>query len=315
MSVANGNPVFVTVGGDVSAATVTASGGDTSQTLATLAATVASNTTAATTATINAAAAVTTANEATTSVANSLAKYIPLTSINAASGVLGLDSGKGVTIPTSPATSNAYLTIGDSSTTQPYLQFQIGSASSQAAIFGWNSSSSPYLAVTAAAFHPQTSGACTLGTASNPWGTIYSTTSTISTSDVNAKVNIKLLSDPAGHGAAVGAAAPDDEAQKLLRVGRNIPVSVWTFSDGKRRHIGSLAQAVQKAFEAEGMNAADYGMWCEDAVTEIGTDENGKTVERAVLNEDGSQKMKQGLRYDAVHALCIAALRADIASK
>ncbi|EHH68365.1 tail fiber domain-containing protein [Gluconobacter morbifer] len=321
MSVATGNPVFVTVGGDASSATATYTPAGATAPVTASMATIGLN---AQTANTNAASALQAANEATAAIsaggfakATDLANYIPTSAIGAFGGVVPINANGALSIQTAPK-SGQYLVCGMSGTngSTEVITYYLTNASADdnsptVKTTVWSNANGGYMAFAGAAFHSDTSNGAALGTASNLWSVLYAASGTINTSDVTTKVNIKLLSDPAGHGAAVGALAPDDETEKLLRVGRNIPLAVWTFKEGKRRHIGSLAQAVQAAFAAEGLDAADYGMWCEDDVIET-VQEGKKTIRRPALNADGTPKKIQGLRYDAVHALCIAALRADL---
>lgn len=113
-----------------------------------------------------------------------------------------------------------------------------------------------------------------LGTADNKWDTVYAQTGTISTSDRNFKEDIS------------------DIDEKILRAWSKVNYKVFKFKNGTRKHIGLIAQDIDEAFKSEGLNARDYGLFCED------TDENGNTI--------------LGVRYSECFALECAYLRSKI---
>lgn len=127
-------------------------------------------------------------------------------------------------------------------------------------------------------FAPSADNAMTCGSSGFRWTTVYATTGTINTSDANQKEQIADLT----------------EAE--LAVARRIKGLFKTFKfkeavaakgTGARKHIGVIAQDVQAAFEAEGLNANDYGIFCSDVV-------------------DGGVQL--GVRYEELLAFVIAAL-------
>ena len=113
-----------------------------------------------------------------------------------------------------------------------------------------------------------------LGTADNKWDTIYAQTGTISTSDRNAKTDIS------------------DIDEKILSAWGKVNYKVFKFKGGNRKHIGVIAQDIDEAFQSEGLNARDFGIFCED------TDENGNII--------------LGVRYSECLALECAYLRSKI---
>lgn len=128
------------------------------------------------------------------------------------------------------------------------------------------------------AFAPSNDGAMTCGAATFRWSTVYATTGTINTSDANQKEQI------------------EDLTEAELAVARRIKGLFKTFKfkeavaskgTGARKHIGVIAQDVQAAFEAEGLNANDYGIFCSDVV-------------------DGGVQL--GVRYEELLAFVIAAM-------
>ena len=126
--------------------------------------------------------------------------------------------------------------------------------------------------MTATDFSP--SSAVNLGTSANKWDNIYANTGTINTSDRNFKQDIQ------------------DIDERLLRAWGKVNYKVFKFKDGNRKHIGLIAQDIDEAFKSEGLNARDYGLFCED------TDENGNTI--------------LGVRYSECLALECAYLRSKI---
>ena len=123
-----------------------------------------------------------------------------------------------------------------------------------------------------------------LGNASNRFDDIYATNGTIQTSDRNEKQDIEALSD-AEQRVAVA-------AKGLLRKFR-WKDSVAEKGDDARTHFGIIAQDLQAAFEAEGLDAGDYAMF----INSTWTDE-----------ETGEERSRMGVRYSELLAFIIAAI-------
>jgi alpha-acetolactate decarboxylase len=128
------------------------------------------------------------------------------------------------------------------------------------------------------AFAPSADNIMTCGSSGFRWTTVYATTGTINTSDANQKEQIA------------------DLTASELAVARRIKGLFKTFKfkdavvakgDGARIHVGVMAQDVQAAFAAEGLDANRYGLFCSDEV-------DGVTV--------------LGVRYEELLAFVIAAL-------
>lgn len=316
MSVATGNPVFETVGGDVSAATVTPTGGTTAGSLADLAAQVQSNKTTADAANANSAQAIQTANASSAAVSGAVATAnaaIPASQKNTANGVVGLDGNSNVALPGTLTVSSDSFFHG----TQNYGVAKSGhvaqkffssdstaTGSSPDAVWDYyhgtgNNDSLVYL--TCASLSPASDNKMPFGGPSNRWSTVYAGTGTISTSDATLKSDAKDLSD-----------VSDPEVAALLKVGKALSLNVFTFIGGGRRHTGTIAQNVASAFKAEGLDAASYGVWGEDEVTETVRNDDGSLTIKPVLNADGTPKTIQSVRYDELFALVLASMRADI---
>ena len=122
------------------------------------------------------------------------------------------------------------------------------------------------------------------GSAGARWGTIFAATGTIDTSDQNEKQDIAELSE-AEQCVAVA-------AKGLLRKFR-WKDSVAEKGDAARTHVGIMAQDLQAAFAAEGLDASDYAMWCSDTWTD---------------KETGEERTRLGVRYSDLLAFIISAI-------
>jgi hypothetical protein len=167
-----------------------------------------------------------------------------------------------------------------------------------------------------------------LGNSGNRFDDIYATNSTIQTSDANEKQDIAELTD-AEQRVAVA-------AKGLLRKFRWRD-AVEAKGDDARTHFGIIAQDLQAAFTAEGLDAGDYAMfisstWWEhdvevpavEAVAEV-LDEEGNVVTEAVeavdaytrtntyetqeeAPEGATERTRLGVRYSELLAFIIGAL-------
>ena len=123
-----------------------------------------------------------------------------------------------------------------------------------------------------------------LGQSSVRFDDIYATNSSIQTSDANEKQDIEALSE-AEQRVAVA-------CKGLLRKFR-WKSSVEEKGDEARIHFGIIAQDLQAAFEAEGLDAGRYAMF----ISSTWTDE-----------ETGEEKTRLGVRYSELLAFIIAAI-------
>lgn len=126
-------------------------------------------------------------------------------------------------------------------------------------------------------FIPSNDGTRGLGNASNRWGVVYAATGTINTSDENEKTDIQPL----------------DYKEKAVALAIKARIKKFKFKDAvakkgddARIHFGVIAQDVREAFEAEGLDATKYGVFCSDTL------------------EDGTERL--GVRYDELLAFIIA---------
>jgi hypothetical protein len=122
-----------------------------------------------------------------------------------------------------------------------------------------------------------------LGTASARLDDIFATNGTIQTSDRNEKQDIAELTDAETRVAVA--------AKGLLRKFR-WQSAVEEKGDEARIHFGIIAQDLQDAFTAEGLDAGDYAMFISDTWTD----------------EDGVEQTRLGVRYSELLAFIIAAI-------
>jgi hypothetical protein len=128
------------------------------------------------------------------------------------------------------------------------------------------------------------SGAIDLGNSANRWDTVYAAVGTINTSDRTEKQDIEELND-AERRVAVA-------CKGLLRKYR-LKSAVALKGEDARIHFGIIAQDLQAAFEAEGLDAGRYGMF----INSTWTDE-----------ETGEERSLMGVRYSELLAFMIAVL-------
>jgi hypothetical protein len=123
-----------------------------------------------------------------------------------------------------------------------------------------------------------------LGSSAARFDNIYATNGTINTSDRNEKQDIAELTEAETRVAVA--------AKGLLRKFR-WQSAVEEKGEEARIHFGIIAQDLQDAFTAEGLDASDYGMF----VSSTWTDE-----------ETGEEKTRLGVRYSELLAFIIAAI-------
>jgi len=122
-----------------------------------------------------------------------------------------------------------------------------------------------------------------LGNASARFDDIYATNATIQTSDRNEKQDIEELTDAETRVAVA--------CKGLLRKFR-WKSSVEENGATARTHFGIIAQDLQAAFEAEGLDAGNYAMFISTTWT----------------NEDGEEQTRMGVRYSELLAFIIGGI-------
>jgi hypothetical protein len=154
-----------------------------------------------------------------------------------------------------------------------------------------------------------------MGGPSNRWDDVYATNGTIQTSDRNEKQDIEELSDAEKRVAVV--------AKGLMRKFR-WKDKVAEKGDNARTHFGIIAQDLQDAFKAEGLDASDYAMftsstWWEKEITVDAVkadEEKGIEAKDAYTyidtkeeeTEGYTEKTRLGVRYSELLAFIISAI-------
>ena len=154
-----------------------------------------------------------------------------------------------------------------------------------------------------------------LGYSSVRWDDIYATNGTIQTSDRNEKQDIEELSEAEQRVAVV--------AKGLMRKFRWRD-AVAEKGDNARTHFGIIAQDLQDAFTAEGLDASKYAMftsntWWEKEISVDAVEadeENGIEAKDAYTyidtkeeaTEGYTEKTRLGVRYNQLLAFIISAL-------
>jgi hypothetical protein len=129
----------------------------------------------------------------------------------------------------------------------------------------------------------ESDAAIDIGFSNSRFKDIYATNGTIQTSDRNEKQDIEALTDAETRVAVA--------AKGLLRKFR-WQSAVASKGDDARIHFGIIAQDLQDAFTAEGLDAGDYAMFISSTWTD----------------DDGVEQTRLGVRYSELLAFIIAAI-------
>lgn len=327
---------------DLSACSVTATGGTTSQTLADMGKAIGDNATAvasaqsdATDAKTAATSAQTAAEAATSAISNLDNTYIPKSAIGANNGVVALDNGGGVMVPATPGNSGW---VSYSSNAQESFiwmsstEYTAAGASAPNVVqsklaglhFGGGSrtingkaTATAYLEVGADVFQPLHI-TTDLGQSDAAWANIYSVTAVQVTSDKNYKTVEGVFGDPSYV-----------DGTKLSAALLNVKTTVYKINDAiekkgtaARNHVGFIAQDIEAALTAAGLNPAEYALWTNSPQYELVQKDTGKkdavgnpvyeSVRQPKLDANGKQEYKQMLRYEEVLCVMVGALKEQI---
>jgi len=173
----------------------------------------------------------------------------------------------------------------------------------------WYQSSNFYIAPTGPAgtqysfdnaeFYAYPDNTAKLGYPSYRWTTVYATTGSINTSDANQKQQIRSLND--------SEKAVATRIKSLIKAFK-FNDSVAEKGDGARIHVGVIAQEVQAAFIAEGLDPNKYGMFCSDTWYEV-DGKKSKPSDPYTAKTEGAVLVTQlGIRYDQLLSFVISAL-------
>ena len=125
----------------------------------------------------------------------------------------------------------------------------------------------------------QTDGTTSLGYTSTRFDDIYATNGTIQTSDQNEKQQIASLTD-----AEITAAKAISKLFKTFKWNDRVEAK----GDAARTHTGVIAQHVQTAMTAAGLDAGDYAFFISSTWWETQTEVPAVEAVDAVLDEDGN---------------------------
>ena len=139
-------------------------------------------------------------------------------------------------------------------------------------------------------------GAMSFGAGAYRWATFYATSGSINTSDRNEKQDIEELTDAEKRVAVA--------AKGLLRKYK-FKDAVEKKGDDARTHFGIIAQDLEDAFTAEGLDASKYGMFCSDTWWET-EDDSFETEEEAP--EGATKRTRLGVRYSELLAFIIGGI-------
>jgi len=160
-------------------------------------------------------------------------------------------------------------------------------------------------------YRPITDNVWRVGSASKRWSEIFAANATINTSDAREKQQIRDLSK--------------SEKRVAVALKSQIRAFKWNDSvkkkgDGARIHFGAIAQEVEDAFRAEGLDPEDYSLLCYDEWEETPEviesyeaeyDDSGKITKEAgrkIIQEYEPAGNRYGVRYEELFAFIISAL-------
>jgi len=150
-----------------------------------------------------------------------------------------------------------------------------------------------------------------LGSSAARWSTVYAATGTINTSDERLKQQVRDISEAEARVAV---------AAKGLLKAYKYNDAVEAMGDGARWHVGIIAQELKAAFEAEGLDAHEYGMFCwdewweADVWHEDDSLENGGYYQRETFDSeadapaDAVRNERYSIRYEELLAFIIASI-------
>tara|TARA_S200002703_G_scaffold116508_1_gene101995 strand:- start:1 stop:1194 length:1194 start_codon:yes stop_codon:yes gene_type:complete len=145
-------------------------------------------------------------------------------------------------------------------------------------------------------FAPGGDNAQTLGISGNRWSVIHAASSSIQTSDINEKQDIEEISETEKRVAVA--------CKSLMRKFR-FKDAVEKKGDEARIHFGIIAQDLKSAFEAEGLVAERYAMFCKD----VWYEHEGETYTTQEEAPEGATKKELlGVRYSELFAFIISAI-------
>ena len=165
---------------------------------------------------------------------------------------------------------------------------------------GWLLNGTQVLAQGTGNLQPGSDNTYALGSGGERWSVVYAATGTINTSDESQKQEIAFLNT-----------AEKAVAQTLKGLIKSFKFNDSVKEKGSlaRVHFGVIAQDVKAAFEAQGLNPDNYGVFCSDTWYELdGKTKNADGISYTKDTPFAIEITKLGVRYDELFALIIAGL-------
>lgn len=136
---------------------------------------------------------------------------------------------------------------------------------------------------------PLADNSMTSGSSSYRWKQLYAATTTINTSDRNAKRDFRTF----------------DSNENYEKFFMDLKPLVFKFKDGesKRDHFGFVSQDVEDSLYKYNFDDKSFAGFCKDVKVEYIEDEDGNGEEIPVLDENGNEQYIYGLRYSEFTAL------------
>ena len=192
------------------------------------------------------------------------------------------------------STSSNYIVLSDGAGNP---KFYLGGTT---AFFRTDTGTARGLQTDASQTYPSADNTMSLGLASFRWSVVYAATALINTSDANLKQDIAEL----------------DDAEKRVAIRIKSLIKKYRFKDSvaekgdsARIHIGVIAQEVQAAFTAEGLDSAQYALFCSDTWYVIDGKRSEVADEPFTQDTPNAVAVTQlGIRYDELLAFVISTL-------
>ena len=137
---------------------------------------------------------------------------------------------------------------------------------------------------------PNADNSYNLGAASFRWATVYAGTGTINTSDATLKDEIEEI--------------PSDwlDAWGDVRWARfKFKDAIAAKGDNARWHVGLIAQKIEQAFAAKGLDAFEIGLLCRDPVTVMVTEQ--RFEDRPAMDEEEETTTREVIEADCVRVV------------
>jgi hypothetical protein len=165
---------------------------------------------------------------------------------------------------------------------------------------GWDgSTTAPVLTLNFSYLYPGIDNGIFLGDPFFRWAEVYAAVGTINTSDRNEKQDIEEISDAERRVAT--------RVKNLIRKFK-FKDAVAKKGDSARIHFGVIAQDIQEAFAAEGLDASKYGLFCLDTGKTLNGKPVKKSEETGEYPEGSVDVTRLGVRYEELLCFVISSI-------